>query len=158
MRFYFFLAFMLVSVQSFASSEFYKVSNDWGYWVHIDDFNDKKSCSIATTKKVGSTPNITIWVSREQSKTMVRIMGAGIKYRVDKEDPVDRKYKYPLVVGNNSMLIRDSEIVNHMISSFKKGNTLVYKLYTSKKHTHKENYKTTLKGFTLAYNKALKCE
>jgi predicted nucleotide-binding protein (sugar kinase/HSP70/actin superfamily) len=146
------------SYQSFASTEFHKTSNDWGYMVFTDDFDDSKSCAVMTIAKLdGKYPNITFWVNTDISKSMARVYGVGIKYRVDKKKPFLLGYESATQMLFNTLLIDDSEIVNNMITKFKKGNDLVYEIFSSKKFIHSGNYKISLKGFTAAYNKAVEC-
>jgi hypothetical protein len=146
------------SYQSFASTEFHKTSNDWGYMVFTDDFDDSKSCAVMTIAKLdGKYHNITFLVNTDISKSMVRVYGVGIEYRVDKKNSFILGYESATETLFNTLLVDDSEIVNHMIAKFKKGNYLVYKIFSSKKFIHSGNYKISLKGFTAAYNKAVEC-
>ena len=57
------------------------------------------------------------------------IDGVGIKYRVDKNNPVQLGYEYEFQTDDDYIVKGDD--FNSIIESFKKGNNLIYKITSS---------------------------
>jgi len=147
---------MILTNSLFAKSRVEKVSKDWMVYHIIDDFDDSKSCIVLTTNR---KPNITIFLKEKKAVASIsdNINGIGMLYRVDKNKSVELGYKRHSETRYNIYPIEGDEY-SKMIESFKKGNKLVYKVYSSNQFIHNKTGKITLKGFTKAYNIAKECK
>lgn len=153
----------MVSSGVLAEMKSHPVNSNWTILAWTDDFTDKKSCAVTPAKGIKrGTPSIIMFAKHESSgphtilKASGGIDGVGIKYRVDKNPPVQIGYEYEFQTDDDIYIVRGSEHEN-MISAFKAGNTLAYKVTSGNQFVDSEADKISLSGFTKAYSLAESC-
>lgn len=157
------LLMMLASAVANAEVKEVSVDSNWKILVWTDDFTDKKLCAVIPAKGLArGKPSIIMFAKHAESgkhallKASGEIDGVGIKYRVDKNEPVQIGYEYEFQTERDIYIVQGGEYET-MISAFKAGNTLAYKVTSSNQFVDSESDKITLSGFTNAYNLAEKC-
>lgn len=157
---------LLLLISSNASAEMtsHPVNSNWQVLAWSDDFTDEKSCAVTTTKNLKrNSPTLIMFALHKSStphtilKANGSISGLGIKYRVDKKPAVQVGYEYEFQTDDDSYIITGTDH-EKMISDFKSGDSLVYKVTSSNQYVDDGTEKVSLKGFTKAYSLAEQCK
>jgi hypothetical protein len=84
------------------------------------------------------------------------IDGIGLRYRVDKNQPVLIGYEYTHQSNNDFLSIRGEDMVD-MIAAFKRGNQVAFRVTSGNQFVESGTDRVSLSGFTRAYNLAKDC-
>jgi len=149
-----------------AESEIVKVNSNWLVLVKVDDFTDEKVCTVLpNNRNYSSIERIYIRAnSSNPDDNAVAIIGSGehindigLKYRVDKNPPVQLGYRFKSSVYSDMYMVEGDDY-EEMISAFKSGNEVIYQFTSKKRPANNKKYEFNLLGFTEAYNFARKCD
>lgn len=161
------LIFALAPNLTKAGTEIVEVNSNWLVGVTVDDFTDKKECTVSPyNRNYNGDEKIYIKInSAILDGDFFALIDAGeyinnigVKYRVDKNPPVQlgEGYKYPKY---SDIYVVDGSDYEEMISAFKSGNEVIYQFTSKNKAANNKKYKfNLLGGFTEAYNFAKKCD
>lgn len=155
------VAFALVTFTFHANADVktIPVGQDWSILKFSDDFDDTKACAIKPTKARG----LIIFANHSKSgkHTLLKISnnidGVGIKYRVDKNEPVLIGFEYEFQTKEDYYFPNESETLR-MVSDFKAGKQVVYSITSSNQFVDDIKGRVSLEGFSKAYELAEKCE